>query len=295
MQGAQNPARQQGHKAVGDGWLIVEQRRIDPDNGGEPVWEFAWSHDGGRGRRASKLAAAWRESEGAAKRAAHEQLLAQFPPSRWVRVPRIGIAGSGITVTGHGDPVTMFLPATLRAVVEVVERTSAGDKRAAWKRSSCQEVTIEVDRQIASEGTPRASVESVMVRRLGDTSVTAGVVRNVHVGELVDWLLTRPPVVHTSDGGYLGPGHRPAAEALRAVGRRTGRRSEQVVTPSDVAYAVAAAPPRRQGATLAEAFPNVGRRYLMRRLAEARDLGLVEHTSRSRSSGTVRRRDSDEI
>lgn len=285
-----------------DGWLLVGQRRV---GGG---WECEWAHDAGRTEDAQRLHAAWVAAEGKhARLAARESLIMAFPPTRWLRTH----GRSGIEVTTSDRPVTIYLPATLRAVVEVTERGSKdvypqrapdGEKHR-WERTSSHEVTIQVVRDLV-DGRPRAAINSVTVSRSGSTPVSAGVLRYLCLGDLVDWMLTREPVVATARvggqhvgryvvggelvSGYLGPKHPAAKEVLRTVQRRTGKRIGPKVTPEQIAQVARAATPRHQGQALADAFPQTSRRTLYKLLAQAREMGLVDHSPRSAATPASR-------
>lgn len=267
MKGAHNLPGQSWHK-VDDGWLIVGQRLVPPERA---TREIAWAHDGGKAELAAQLSEKWRDAAKSDRAAARQHLLDTFPPTRWVTA----VTDSGITVTGYDEGLVMHLPATVRARLSVTE---------SWGRRSEHEVTLDIVRDINADGRPRAALESFSIRRCGDTPVTAGIVSAIKLGELIDWALTRAPVVHTTEGGYLGPGHPAAAEVVRAAGRRTGKRGGPLVSLEQVAEVARAAPPRRLTSTLLGAFPGVGRRSLMRLLAEARAKGLVEHTALSRAT-----------
>lgn len=277
MQDARNPARRDDTNNPDDGWLIVDQR--ESESGG---LLYAWAHDRGEFERADELHRAWAEClDDDEWQEARERLVAEFPPTRWVTAMR---GGEAIRITGDHDTVVMQLPATLRAIVDVEERTAATAGKAAWSRHSQHEITIEVERDVDGEHA-RVAVAAVSIRRLGRTQVTAGVLRDLGVGELVDWMLTRGPVVDALDD-YLGPGHPAAASVRRATGRKSGKRGDHLVTPAAVADVVRSAEPRGQDRALRQAFPNVGMRTLKRALAVARSEGLVEYSPRSRPSSS---------
>jgi len=254
--------------------MIVDQRST-PEG-----FLCAWAHEHDEPDRAEELHRAWRDSSGVEHDEARQRLIAEFPPSRWVTAAD---DDSGVRITVNGETVTMLLPATLRAVVEVEEKTS-GPGRSSWSRHSEHEVAIELERVVDGDEA-WVAVASVAVRRLGATQVTSGVLRDIGVGELVDWMLTRAPVV-TGVDEYLGPGHPAAAAVRRATGRKSGKRGDRVVSPAEVAEVVRAAPPRGQDRALAQAFPHDSMRTVKRALAEARELGLVEHSARSRPSSS---------
>jgi len=273
MQGEHNDAGSSWHKVpLTDGWSIVEQTQ-DRADGRRRV---SWAHAPGQQWAAvAALVESTATAEGAERGNRLRELIERFPPSRRVWAKH----GSGLRLDGHdGRIVFVNLPARMVAEVDVQTH-----------RTARHEVTIELVRDVHDDGQEaRAVVDSVTVRRLGAEQVTAADLRAINVGELVDWMLTRAPVVEWVDGdgtagAYLGAGHPAAAEARRAAGRRTGKRGDRVVTPQAVAEVAATAPSRRLGAALASAFPGVGRRTLMAALAEARAAGLVEHTNRSRT------------
>ncbi|HQZ36179.1 MAG TPA: hypothetical protein PK020_17255 [Ilumatobacteraceae bacterium] len=137
-------------------------------------------------------------------------------------------------------------------------------------------VTVELD----IDG-DRVVTERVEVTRGTRSSVGAAALHGLAIGELVDFACTRSPIVeHSGGGGFLGPGHPAAGEALRAAVGRRGKRGERVQTVDDVAKVANAAPPRKLVKSLEAAFPGTGRRTLMRVLAEARELGLVKPSTR---------------
>lgn len=271
MQVPRHHASLSSHHA--DPWLIVEERS-SADRTSSVV---AWAHDGGRADRSEELHRKWREStERDARRSAQSSLIAEFPPTRWVTVPE---GNSGIKVNDdRGADVVMRLPATLRAHVEVTERTSVTGK-STWQRTSPHEVTIEIERDLGDHGDARASVAAVTIRRMGDTPVTAGVVRAVLVGELVDWTLSRAPVI---DGRPLGERHPATAEAQRPLRRRTGKRgrSYDLVRVAEVAQSAADDDEPVPAAVAREL--SIGLRTAKRALREARLAGLVPHSNRSR-------------
>jgi hypothetical protein len=228
-----------------DGWEIVSQR-LDQTTG---EWELGW------------------------KRRDEDE------PTRWLR-SNMGMSASGIRIDGYGADVFINLPAEVRSRQQLDER--AGGR--VW-RSSSYEVVARIEREIGPDGDVRAVVDSVSVRRLGTVGVTSGVLR-FNLGELVDWSLTRAPVSERSGdaSSFLGPGHPAAADALRASRRKTGKRGPDVVSVEAVAEVVRNAPPRRQGAALAEAFPNVARSTLQAALKLAREQDPTLHTARSRAA-----------
>lgn len=204
---------------------------------------------------------------------------------RWTRdgevreiTARPGVGGQAIAVErdDHRSPmIYVNLPAEMTGTVTVDEsyRTEPYDVA----------VRLVVDE---SGPEPRAVVDSVTVRRAGGAQVTAGALRSLRLGDLVDFMLTRFPVIEWTaadgtTGDYLGTGE--AAEVLRVSGRRTGKRGVGV-NPSEVARVAAAAPPRGRVRAVATHF-GIGERTAKRALAEAYDAGVLDRCRPTRLAG----------
>lgn len=188
--------------------------------------------------------------------------------TRWLRSKR-GMTADKLVGEDGDSEVHFNLPATLRAIVDVNE--------GGW-RTSRHEITITL--VIEGDGPYRAVVDSLRIKRVGETGVTAAALRGFRLSEFVHFMLTHPPCCDKRDAETFQeldlPAESSTVSRVLSPTRRSGRRDATIVDLVKLAKVVRSAPPRELQKTLIETFPDIGLRTLMRAKAKAMSEGLLD-------------------